>query len=125
MRRFADSIQRRSPMRIRTIQMANYVLHNHDRTINNHAEVKRTQRKKISRDVSEIKAYRSKQQREGNRERYDDRSADISEEQKQDDHDEEDAVTKIAKNCLCRVMDEVAAVEIRHDLYTFRQNLLV
>ena len=73
----------------------------------------------------EIETDRGEQQRKWNRQRDDKRSADVAEEQKEDDHDQNDAFRQVVQHRMSRVLHKIAAIDERDDLDARGQNVVV
>ena len=101
--------------------MADDVLYHHDRAVHDHAEVERSQRQQVGRNMTEVETDRSEQQRKRNGERNDQCSANIAEEEKEDDHHQDDALGQVVQHRVRGVVQQVAAVEERNDLHSRRE----
>ena len=97
--------------------MAHDVLDHHHRAIHHHAEIQRAQRQQIGRNLPEIEADRSEQQRKRNGQRHDQGAAHVAQEQEQDDGHKDDALGQVVQHRMRRVMDQVAAIQERNNLH--------
>src|SRR5580698_820395 len=73
----------------------------------------------------QVKAYRGEEEREGYRQRDNQRAPDITEEQEQDDDDEDDALGQIVEHRVRGEVQEIGAVEKGNDLHARRKHALV
>src|SRR5882757_8112615 len=89
------NLERRLALLLRAVHVADDVLHHHNGAVDYHAEVKRSQRKQVSRDMAKIETNRGEEQGERNRQSDDDGSANVSEEQEEDDHHKDDSLRQI------------------------------
>src|ERR1700733_12603209 len=106
-------------------EIADDVLHHYDRSIDDHPEVQRSQRQQVSRDMTKVQTDGGKQQRKRDCERDDERTANIPQEHKEDDHDEDDALAQVMQHRVRGVVKKIAAVEKGYDLYAWRKNAVV
>ena len=81
----------------RRAEVTEDVFHHDHRAVDDHAEIERSQRKQVRRDVTKIEKNRGEQQREGNRQRHDEGAAEVAEEQEENHHHERDTHTRLCK----------------------------
>ena len=105
--------------------MAHDVFHHYHSPIHHHAEVQGTQGEQVCGNMAQPQADRGKQQGEGNRERNDDRAADIAQKDEKNDHDQDHAFGKVMHDGVRGVVDQIVPIEIRNDLHSRRQDVLV
>ena len=120
-RGFRDLLARRFSSGIAISQMADDIFHHHHRAFHHHAEIERAQREQIRGNAFELEAGGGEQQREGDSERNDEGSADIAEEDKQHDRDEDDSFCQIVHDGVGGEMHQVAAIEEGDDGHARRQ----
>ena len=127
MRGLADHLQRSLgavPV-LALAHVADNVLDHHHRAIHDHSEIQRAERQQVRGNALQIEARRGKQQRERHRQRDDDCPADIPEKQKENDHDQNDALREVVQHRMRRVVHQVAAVDERDHLYAGRQDVVI
>ena len=105
--------------------MADDILDHHHGAIHHHAEVQRAQREQIGRDMPQVQADRGKQQRKRNGQGNDDRAADVAQKNEEDDDDQDHAFREVVQHRVGGVMHQVVAIEIRDDLHSGRQDVIV
>ena len=93
------------------------VLDHHHRSIDDHAEIQRTERQQIRRNVPQVEKNCGEQEREGNRDGDNQRASHVPEEQKQNKRHQQHAVGEIAQYRVRGVMHQFAAVKVRHELH--------
>ena len=91
-------------------QVAHDVLHHYHRSVDHHAKVQGAERKQVRRDVPQIQANRSKQERKWNREGHDDRSAHVPQKDEEDNDDQHNAFRQVMQHRMRRQMQQVAPV---------------
>ena len=79
-------------------EMADDVFHHDDRAFDDHAEVESTEAEEIRGNVAEVEADGGKEQSKGNGDRDDQGSAEIAEEQEENEGDEKDADGEVVKH---------------------------
>jgi hypothetical protein len=94
-----------------------YILYHDHRTIHHHAEIQRTQREQIGRNMTQVEQDGGKEQGKGNCDGDNQRAAHIAQEEKQNQRDQQNATRQIAKHGGGGVADENASVEMRDYLY--------
>ena len=77
MRRVTYLLDHRLVLVILAVQMADDVLDHHHCAVHHHAEIERAQREQVRWNVAQIKTYRSEEQRKRDRDRNDERAANI------------------------------------------------
>ena len=100
----------------RVRQQAHDVLDHDHRAFHDHSEIERSQRQQIRGNPGNLKTDGGEQKREGNGQRDDQRAADISEKDKQDDRDQDDSFGQVVQHRMRGQMHQVAAVEERDHL---------
>ncbi len=116
----ANALHGRPVIATTMAHMADDVLHHDHGAVHHHAEIQCAEGQQVRGNALQLETRRCKQQRKGNRESYDHRTADIPQKQKENDHDENDAFREIVQHGMRRVMDQVAAVDERNDLHARR-----
>ena len=82
-------------------------------------------RKKICGNLAQIEPNRSEHQGKRNRERNDQGRANIAEEQKQDDRNQNHPFAEVVQHRVQREMKQIAAVQHGNDLHAFGQDAFV
>ncbi len=106
-------------------QMADDVLHHHHGAFDDHAEVQGAKAQEIGGDVAQVETDGGEEQSEWNRDRDDQGSAQIAEEQEQDKSDEKDAYGQVIQNGARCELEQSAAIEEWHDLHAGRKDVVV
>ena len=106
-------------------QVTNDVFNHHHGTINDHAEIERTQAEQVRRNMSQIETNGCKQQRERDGEGDDQRAAEIAEEQEENDDDKDDSLGQVVKHRVRRQVQEVASIKEGHYRDALRQHAFV
>ena len=101
--------------------MAQDVFDHYHRSVDDHAEVERAQRKQIGGNVTQVEQNRGEQKGEGNGDGDDQRAAYVAEKQKQNQRHQQHAVGQIAQDRVSGVVHQFAAVEVRNKLHALRQ----
>ena len=120
-----DLLFRRSVVLVAAAEVADDVLHHHHRAIHHHSEVQRAQRQQVRGNALQVQTGRGEQQRKRNGQRDDDRAANISEKQKQDNHHQDDAFGQVVQHGVSGVVHQIAAVDERNDFHARGQNGVV
>src|SRR5580658_6122927 len=98
--------------------------HDHG-AVYNHAEVQRSEREQVGRNVIQVKAYRGEQKRERYRQCNDQCPANVAKEQEQDDDDQEDALRQILEHRVRCELQKIGPVEEGDNLHARRENVVV
>src|SRR6185437_615228 len=85
----------------------------------------RAQRKQVGGNLIQVQTDGSEKQREGNRQRDNQRAPRVAEKQKQDDGDENDPLGEVVQNRVGRVMQQVAAIQMRNDAHSMGKDVFV
>ncbi len=101
------------------------VLDDYHRAIDHHAEIQCAQGEKIGWDLIEVEANGGEEQGERNRQRHDNRATKIAEKEKENYRNEQHALGQVVKHRVSCQVQEVAAIQERHNSYAGRKNLLV
>ena len=107
------------------VQVADDVFDHHHRAIHHHAEIQRAQREQVRGNVPQVETNRGKKQRERNRQRDDERAADIAQENEKDDHDENHSFGEIVQHRVRRVMHQIVAIQVGNDLHARGQDVII
>ena len=99
------------------LDVAHDVFHHDHGAIHDHAEIECAERKQIRRNVAEIEKNGGEKQCEGNRDRDDQRAANVAQEDKKNQRNQDHAVGEISQNRVGGVMHQFAAVEMGHEFY--------
>ncbi len=92
--RVANLLNRRAGV-VLVRQVSDDVFNHHHRAIHHHAEIQRTEREKVRRNVTDVEADGSEHEREGNGECNNNRATHIAEEEKENDRDKDHAFGEI------------------------------
>ncbi len=101
------------------------VLHHHDGAVDDDAEVDRAQRQQVGRNLEVVHQDERRQQRQRDRDGHDDRRARAAQEQQQHDRHQRHALDERLAHRMHGGVDQLAAVDIRHDLHVLGQDVLV
>jgi hypothetical protein len=113
------SLERQRP--IVAFHAANHVLEHHYRAVDQKTEVDGAQAHEVTGDVEIVHADNRDEHRYRNRQRHQNRGADISQNHQEDDDDEAGAFGQVLENSFHRGVDEIVAGVERADLYILRQ----
>ena len=92
--------------------MTQNVFDHDDRAVYHHAKVQGAEREQIRRDAADVQENSGKHQREGDGNGNDERAADVAQEKKQNEADQQHAVGQVAQHGSGRVVHQYAAVEM-------------
>ena len=106
-------------------EQADDVLHHDDGALHDHAEIERAQRQQVGRNVAQVQAQRSEQERKRNGEGDDERAAYVAEEDKEDDCDQNNALGQVVKHGMGGQMHQIAAIQVGNNLHAGRQKMMV
>src|ERR1700686_2166655 len=110
---------------MRKLDVAHDVFHHDHGAVHNHAEVECAERKKIRRNVTEIEKNGGEKKCEGNRDGDDQRAANVPQENKKDQRNQDHAVSEISQNRVHRGVHEVTAVEMGNNFYALGQEPII
>ena len=123
--RSPNSLKRRLDRIALEIVVPDDILDHHHGAVDDHSKIKRAQGQQVRRNLVQIQANRRKQQRKRDRQRYDERPANVSEEEEQDDRNQQHACGQVMQNRVGGEVHQIAPVQERHNPHARRQNLLV
>ena len=109
---------------LRKLDVAHDVFHHDHGAVHDHAEIERAERKQIRRNVTEIEKNGGEKKCEGNRDRDDQRAANVPQKNKKDERNQDHAVGEISQNGVRGVVHQVAAVEMGNEFYARRQEFV-
>jgi hypothetical protein len=98
-------------------QVADDVLDHHHGAVHDHSEIQRAKRQQVRGNALQLQTGRGEQQRKRNGQRDDDRAAHISQEQKQNDHDQNDAFREVVQHGMRGEVHQIAAVDEGNDFH--------
>ena len=105
-------------------QPAHEILHHHHRRIDDEAEVERAKAHQVRRHAESLHRHEGEEQRQRDHGGRDQRRADVSQEEKQHEHDEQPALEQVLEHRPRRAVHDVALVVERADRHTARKQWL-
>src|SRR6266481_1687364 len=106
-------------------KMADHILKDDDRAVDDHAKIQSAKGKEICRDAVQVQTDCREEQRERNGQRDDDGTAKVPKEEKQNHQNQYDPRSQVMENGAGREMQQVAAIKHWDDLHAGRQDALV
>ena len=106
-------------------QLAEDVLHHHQRAVDENSEVDGADGKQVGRDSSRMQKDEREQQRQRNGERDDDRGANAHQKRHQHDKDQSHAQQHVVLDRVDGQLHQIAAVVVGTHLYVRRQDVFV
>ena len=105
--------------------MADDVFDHYHGAFHDHAEIQRAERQQVGGNVLQVQTNGGEQQGKRNRSGNDEGAADVAQEKKQNDRDQDHSFGQVVQHGVGGEVNQIAAIDERNDLHARGQDVIV